>query len=367
MLKKFVSNIPLGTGTNFILEGKQSGRYRAYFPVELVGEFNWRMLFVNSVNTTFADGRTAYVNRSGGCFRIISAKLADGGAYGEPDLSIEPSWLPLSFDGKESREVLPDERFWSDPIRLNIPEGHAVVFEWEIEGEDIPCTPDSQAYTFRLTAEGFEPAGDCPLPAMLGCDRPYKKRVAFLGDSITQGCGTNRGAVEMWAGRLGMLLGGEYAVWNLGLGYARAEDAASNGSWLWKAKQNDVVILTLGVNDLLHSAHDPKHCSTAGELISYIEATLNELQSSGVEVILSLIPPFEFDRAQLREWRAVELAIPTLAEMYGCRIYDIEAALDADDRRGGKYIYGSHPDGRGGLAAAEKFRDTFYINGEWKL
>ena len=366
MFKKYVSNVPLGTGTNFILEGRRHIRLRAYLPVETPGEFDWRIFYINTVNSTFADGSVAYVDRSGGSFCILSAKLADGGVYGKHDLASEPDWQTLTFNGSGSVEVAPDEHIESDPVRLRIEKGHSLAFEWELEGEDIPCTPDSQAFTFEYGEQGFRPADNSPLPAMFACDRPYKKRVAFLGDSITQGCGTARGAVEMWAGRIAMMLDG-YAVWNLGLGYGRGADCAAGKSWLWKAKQNDVVVMTFGVNDILHGAYRAGHRSSAGEVDDMLERLIRELQSAGVEVILSMIPPFEFTREQYIEWRAAELSIPRIAELYGCRVYDIESALDGGEYLSDNYIYGAHPDGRGGLAAAEKFRNTFFRNGDWSI
>ena len=76
------------------------------------------------------------------------------------------------------------------------------------------------------------------------------KSVAFIGDSISQGCGTELDKYEMWVGRIGAMLKDEYAVWNLGLGYSRGSDLANNGSLLYKARQTDIAVLTYGVNDL---------------------------------------------------------------------------------------------------------------------
>ena len=82
MFKKYVSNIPLGSGTNYILDSREVRRYRvrAYFRPIMSGEFNWRIYYMNSVNSTFAGGTTAWRNRSGGKIRLLSAYLADGGA-----------------------------------------------------------------------------------------------------------------------------------------------------------------------------------------------------------------------------------------------------------------------------------------------
>jgi hypothetical protein len=36
------------------------------------------------------------------------------------------------------------------------------------------------------------------MPNFIGCDKKIKKRIAFVGDSITQGCGTSLDGYAMW-------------------------------------------------------------------------------------------------------------------------------------------------------------------------
>ena len=377
MFTKYVSNVPLGSGTNYILESREARRYRvrAYFRPIMSGEFNWRIYYMNSVNSTFAGGTTAWRNRSGGRIRLLSAYLADGGEIDVREFidgSLEPEMLEgarrITFDGAESCEIAPDAELWSDELRLNVPEGHYLAFEWTLEGDAIPCTPDHPAAVFVDRGEGFA-AGDspnAPLPAMFGCERPYVKRLAFLGDSITQGCQTGRNRYEMWVARISAMLP-EYAVWNLGLGYARAADAATDACWLKKAKQNDVVVVTLGVNDLLHGSYERGRPSTAGELIADITKIVAALQSTGVDVILSLLPPFDFSDAQKLEWRAVNLAIPELARLYGCKVYNFMSPLEAGGILECRPKYGAHPNGDGGRAAADEFRRAFKTESGWRI
>ena len=93
MFSKYVSNVPLGTGTNFILSfgGARRVRARAYFRVEMSGTFDYRIFYINSVNSTYDQGAVAYRNRSGGHFRVVSASLADGGQIGSAaDKGIAP-------------------------------------------------------------------------------------------------------------------------------------------------------------------------------------------------------------------------------------------------------------------------------------
>lgn len=369
MFKKYVSNVSCGTGNNYMLIFNENKRIvaRSFYKVECAGKYNYRFFFQNTVNTTFAQGEEFYVDQSGSEWTIHSARVGIGAEYG--NLSAPESYLTVTFDGNTSKEVKPDEAFWSDEISIDVPEGRYLVWEWEIEGDLIPCSPDSRIPCYIDFGNGFVEYDACPKPALLGCDKKVKKRIAFIGDSITQGCGTGLDKYEMWVGRIGAMLKDEYAVWNLGLGYSRGSDLANNGSLLYKAKQTDIAVLTYGVNDLCSGKYGEGRPSTAGEIIAWIEYCIKELQAEGIEVILSTIPPFHYSYEKEIEWRCLNMAIPTLAKIYGCRVYDFEASLDASEKvLGNDYSrYGDHPNGEGGLAAANKFRDTFFDGEKWML
>ncbi|MGN1346855.1 MAG: SGNH/GDSL hydrolase family protein [Eubacteriales bacterium] len=371
MFKKYVSNVACGTGANYLLEFGESRtfRARAYFKPDVCGSYNWRFFFSNTVDSTFADGTVAYRNKSGGNWKIRSASIADGGEIS--DRAVESgkgmSRTPVTFDGRPDRSVAPDERFWSDEIPFAVPENHYLVWEWELEGDRIPCTPDSQVPTFTDFGDGYDFRMECPMPALLGCDRSVKKTVAFMGDSITQGCATTNNAYEMWAAQISKMLNPTYAVWNLGLGWGRGADAATDGAWLNKGKQMDVVVLTYGVNDILHGSYGSDHRSTAGEVTAVLESLIEKLQASGTEVILSTVPPFDFSPEEYREWRAVNMAIPYIAKLHGCRVFDLESSLDASFALGNKPMYGPHPNGNGGRAAAERFYATFHTDSGWTI
>lgn len=371
MFKKYVSNTHCGTGTNYILDFHEDRRFtaRAYFKCAVPGQLNYRFFFMNQVNSTFADGAVAYRNRSGGSWKILSAKIADGGEIA--GLDVAPGELtgvtPVTFDGRADREVLPDETFWSDEVAFDLPENHYLVWEWEIEGNGIPCTPDSQIPTFMNCADGLKFDQLCPMPAMIGVDRPVKKRVAFVGDSITQGCQTTLNAYGMWAAKIGDMISPEYSMWNLGLGYARGSDFATDGCWMYKAKQMDVVVLTCGVNDVNSGEYKAGRSSTAGEIISWLEKSVRILKEAGVDVIISKIPPYEFPHRSYEEWRAVNLAIPAVAALYGCKVFDIESSLDGSAVLESRYLYNAHPNDEGGTAAAEKFKATFLTKYGWNI
>ena len=369
MFNKYFSNVSCGTGNNFILEfnERKTIKARAFFKPEVTGKYNYRFFYHNSVNSTFAQGEIAYVNKSGGNWTVNYAAVGIGSEFGRYDAP--EVFIPVTFDGGVSRAVSSDEMLWSDEVAIDVPEGRYLVWEWEISGDGIPCTPDSQIPAFIDFGDGFVRYDSCPMPNLIGCDKTVRKRIAFIGDSITQGCGTTFDKYDMWVGRIGNMLKDKYAVWNLGLGFSRGSDLATWGSLYYKAKQTDIAVLTYGVNDICSGKYGAGRPSTAGEIIEFIEEAVKKLQAEGVEVILSTIPPFRYSPEKEIEWRCLNMAIPTLAKIYGCRVYDFEASLDASGKPlGNDYTrYGDHPNGEGGKAACEAFKRTFFDGKDWTL
>lgn len=213
MFRTYPSNIALGTGHNWILcfDSPRRIRARGYFRALSHTPDTWRFWFSNAVDSTFDQGAVAYPDRPGGNWRILSARVGDGGACSceaMPEPAPVTGWVDVTFDGRASRDVASCERFWSDEISFTLPEDHYIVWEWELEGNEIPCTPDSQAPTF--TAFDDEPLtfrAECPLPDLFGARREVAGRIAFWGDSITQGCGTRNNFYEHWSARAALALG----------------------------------------------------------------------------------------------------------------------------------------------------------------
>ena len=90
------------------------------------------------------------------------------------------------------------------------------------------------------------------------------------------------------------MVGGKYAYWNLGLGYGRAQDAASDSAWLYKAKQCDTVIVCFGTNDV-----------GQGRSLEQIQADLltivTKLKEAGVKVLIQTLLPFNCQDSQLEK------------------------------------------------------------------
>ena len=214
-------------------------------------------------------------------------------------------------------------------------------------GERIPCHPESLLPAFVRTQDGWTHSTDLLFTAMLGCDRPARMRVGFLGDSITQGIGTQPNAYLHWNAVLAEKLGADYAFWNLGLGYARASDAASDGVWLELARQNDAVFLCLGVNDLYHAA------LSAETLERNLLRTVRGLKEAGVSVLVQTIPPFEYEGERREIWLQVNGWIRETLAREADAVFDNVPVLGRSAEEPFYSRYGGHPDERGCAAWAE--------------
>lgn len=361
MFKTYPSNIASGTSHNFMLcwDAPKTIRARGYFCALSSEPDTWRFWFSNAVDSTYADGAIGHPDRLGGNWRILSAKIGDGGAYTCGEMTTPApviSWTEVTFDGQSSRDVTPGERFWSDEVRFTLPEGHMLVWEWELCGNDIPCTPDSQAPTFVAENDGdLQFQMECPVPDLFGAKRTVKGRVAFWGDSITQGCGTRNNYYENWAARIALALGKDYSFWNIGLGWARGSDGAYHEYWKYKAAQVDTVCIVHGVNDNNSGAYQRGRGDSADEILTTLETNIRFLQKQGVRVILFTVPPFEYPDGHYMVWKTLRYAYPALAKEMGVELFDFAATLDARPPYGNRFVHGSHPDGEGGRIAAEAF------------
>jgi NADPH2 dehydrogenase len=360
--RQYSSNVVCGTGNNFIRRWSEPETltFRSYYRVREAGEFNWRFWFGNTVDSTFAQGEQAWANRSGGRWRIEAACVA---ASPKADGSLRPETVrPVLYAGQSTRAVDPDEQFWSDEVTLTVLQDEYLVFSWSISvdqaGDQLPFTPDSQIPAFVAAgsvamvpdASRFAANMDCAKPNLLAVARTVRKRIAFLGDSITEGCGTRNDYYEQWAARIGQRIGAGYAVWNLGLGYGRAADAASDGSWLAKAKHCDEVNICLGVNDLLHEGR------SADAIFTDLGKIVRLLKESGVaSIILLTVPPFNFTGEQEHNWRQLNKNIRNNPPTGVDKVFDIAAILSNPAPNENISRFDPHPGGDGGAEVAEAY------------
>ena len=207
-------------------------------------------------------------------------------------------------------------------------------------GEMIPYHEESILPVFVWDNGNWNASKYVPFPGMIGCDRKVKKHVGFLGDSITQGCGTPVNGYAHWNALVAEKIGGAYAYWNLGLGFGRAQDAASDSAWLYKAKQCDAAVVCYGTNDLLQGR-------TVEQIQTDLRMIVTKLKEAGVKVLLQTIPPFDWEGILWENWCQVNTYIREELSRCADGIFDIVPILSAGDEKSGKARYCPHPNEQG--------------------
>ena len=353
--KRYTSNTLCGTSNNYMLtENVDRLTCRCYIRPYEHGYFNWRFWFSNAVDSTFGEADVAWANRPGGSWSIVSADISladsvDGEVYGT---------TPVFFNGSASYNVNTNERFWSDPVRFGVKNGQYLVWTWTVTGSQIPCTPDSQI-PCRWLSDGkwipytFGPGNCIPKPNMFAADRGERRRLVFIGDSITQGCGTGMDKYEQWAAQIGNQLDPSvWSVWNIGLGFGRAYDAVTDKAWLWRAKNaGDITAVCFGVNDTIRGR-------SADDIWRDLCRISRSIRDCGGKVLLLTIPPFDFAGNKESVWREVNRRIREYGTSVADGVFDIATVLGLDAPEDNRAKYGGHPDGIGGAAVAKAFIDS---------
>lgn len=357
---KYKSNTFIATGNNYIVEKADNITYRAYFPIEEYGSLDYAFYFSNTVDSTYDRfGQVAHVGLVGGEYTISSAYIYDGGT--EIDSPVTEK-TPVTFDGGNvSKKVSQGETFWSDSVNLNVEEGHYLVWEWTISGENIPCTYMSSltsTTSHNADSQDFKYCDQIPLPQLIGANRDVKLRISAIGDSITQGCQTDFMAYEFWFGRIAQKLGSDYSLWNCGLGWSRTSDISMCGNWLARAKQSDLVIVAFGTNDIISGEYGGDGGNTPQEIIDYLKIVLDELKSQGCDIILFNAPPEDYDQELENIRLEYNQKVEELAKEYDIYFFDFASYL-SDESNPAKAKFGGHPNGEGGEIVANAFIEQF--------
>ena len=310
--------------------GEQVGR--VYYRVFAGGEYRYSLLFADTIDSTYADGSLSRAEEVCGAWEITHLALGVCREVGKAPT------LPLTIGGAASHAVTAGETFTTDPVTLAAEAGDYLCVEIGFRGDKVPCHLETQIPVYRREGDRFVPSAEVPLPSMVGCDRPVKRRVGYLGDSITQGIGVAPNSYAHWNAVLSEALGRPYAYHNLGLGFGRAADAAKDGAWLAKAKRNDVVTVCFGVNDLGRGR-------TADEIVGDLAFIVRSLKEAGCRVLLQSVPPFTYTPEHRTLWATVNRRLAAEVAQTADAFFDVETVLGSDSER-----YGGHPNEAGCLA-----------------
>lgn len=341
---RFVSNTLAGSGNQFCLKLEDAEKIRTgrvYYKIFSGGAYHYSLLFSNIIDSTYSEGQDSRKNIVCDQWYIESLRLGICDDCNCEEM-IEPAWfIPLTFQGKASKTVMPGEFFCTDEVLLDVKKDQYICLEMAFRGKEIPHHPETRLPMFLLEDGQWVPSQKMPVPGMIGCDRKVNRRIAFLGDSITQGIGPAMNSYAHWNAVLAELLGEEDSYWNLGLGYGRADDAASEGPWIFKAKQADVVFVCFGVNDIYRGFAEDV-------IIRNLRTIVERLDENGVQVIVQTIPPFNYDEPRRPMWERINTFI---REELGKNHMIFDTVPVLGDKEKGLNIakYGGHPDEEGSL------------------
>ena len=363
----YSSNTLAGSGNQFIFtsNGNEVKTGRIFYKIYCGGRYNYSFLFSNVTDSTFADGKISAKNHicpewtihrlRAGRLRffpegITYEQMAAAGGICNDIGDVKD----VTFCGEKEKKVAKGEIFYSDPVEMEFCKGEYLCVEITFSGTEIPCHEESLLPTFIRNGEFWEYSHGVPVPSMVGCDRNIKGRIAFLGDSITQGIGTPLNSYRHWNALFAEKLGQDFSYWNLGLGFGRAEDAASGGVWLKKAKNSDFCFVCFGVNDLLQGRRKEA-------IMRDLRHIYKELTASGAKVIMQTIPPFDYPEELRKVWSDINDFIkndPTFGE-----VFDVVPFLRESEEKPFNARFGGHPNEKGCKIWAErlyyKLKDKF--------
>ncbi len=350
----YVSNTLAASANQYFFNNENENEIftgRVFYKVFAGGRYNYSFLFSNTIDSTYSDGKKSYKNLVCDEWKIHRAAVAVFDYCDMASFSGETEFITLKFDGKTEKTVIPGELFTSDPVTLNAEKDKYICVEVSFSGRMIPYHEETVIPTFLFKDGKWIPCKKVIFPGMTGCDRPVKKRVAFFGDSITQGIGPEPNSYGHWDAVLSEKLGTAYSFWNLGIGYARADDGASGGVWLSKAKKNDIAVVCFGVNDIGQGFSEEKIKENLFKIVK-------ELKESGLTVLLQTVPPFYYEGERKIIWENVNKYILTELSRYCDSVFDVVPLLRESKECPQNPKYGGHPDENGSKIWAEAMFST---------
>ena len=347
--EQFTSNTYAGSSNQFYFNMKEGEvrTGRIFYKISTGGEYNYSILFSNTIDSTYADGSLSHNNLICDEWKIHNLKIGKAREFPE-DINSEidvTDFKEVTFDGKKEKNVMPAEFFATDPIKLNFEKNEFLCLEITYSGKMIPYHEESLLPAYVFEGGEWKYSKHVPFASMIGCDRKVKARVAYFGDSITQGIGTEINSYLHWNARLSEKIGDGYAYWNLGIGFGRASDAASDGAWLYKARQNDIVFVCCGVNDILQGR-------TVEQVKNDLTTIVENLKKADKKVILQTVPPFDYSEENTKKWNEVNSYIKAVLKDKVDILFDNNSILGQADALH-MAEYGGHPDAKGCKVWAE--------------
>ena len=349
-LNRYSSNTICATSNQHIVryEKEKTFTSRAFYKITHGGKYAYSFLFEDTVSGQYR--RETLPNTTVGGWQITKASVYRSSALPTDEneiLSLDLATVTLSephsltFDGCAERLFNPGDIHTTDEITLDLSEGETICLELSVKARSFPYNAELQAPAYRLTGGEWKYSLETPVPAMIGCTRkPSASSIAYIGDSITQGCGAGIGSYKHMTALVSELIGQEYSYFNLGIGYGTALAAATDGAWLRKAKPADIVFVSFGVNDV-NSGKD------ADTIYGSLERVVDLLGDAGCNIILQTPPPFDYPEPKRSEWLKLSDMIVTKLSAKAIATFDTRTVLSLSPTKPEIAKYGGHPNAEG--------------------
>lgn len=344
---KYVSDTVAATGNQswFSAEGEER-RGRIFYRLESEGKREYSLLFSSVIDSTFSDGLHSRADIDCLDWSIKSIRVA---VCEDCNANVsEDRFIQLTFDGKTEKVVNVSGFFNTDGVVLDVKRGSFLCVDIVFNGAQIPCHEECVLIPVYVQNENGEWIADrkMPVPCMVGCVKPYRARVTFWGDSITQGIGTSFNSYSHYASVVSSLLGKDYACYDAGLGFGRANDGAMLKSWFNRAKQCEVALVCFGVNDIFRVKNTEQ---TKRDIKTVVTALKNE----GVKVVLQTVPPFDYNEQDRKSWESINSYIKNELKNVVDAVFDCVPIL-GEKNEPYKAKYGGHPNSEGCRVWGEK-------------
>lgn len=347
VLNKYVSNTLASNGNQTFFENENPKLCECgmvFIKVFKGGNYPYVFGFSGILDSTFGDGSRSVCNYVCPPWKLhcVSFAVTD---TADTDEAEKKDFKALTFDGSISKCIDGEELISTDPIEITAEKGQFICLKVSFSGARVPCHEESIIAIYRRTADGWKLSPRVPIPVFTGVERPVKKKIAFIGDSITQGIGTVFNSYMHYAARTAEVIGENYAFWDLGLGYARGADTATDGIWLQRAKHNDIITVCFGVNDMFQGR-------TVEQIICDLQKIVDSFKAADLKVIIQTVPPFDYGEEHEKMWNRINTFIRTeLAER--CDGFVDTKFLCEDGERSPKAKFGGHPNNDGNALWAE--------------
>lgn len=371
----YKSNTTAALGNQHVFEsdGKEHTG-RIFYKISTGGTYDYSFTFSGTIDSTYFNGSASYADMVCDDYTITSLKVAAVDGYAMEAFKSKnprPNTVNMSTDGDMTNTILTSDFYpvtfnngsasvdikngatvYTDPIELTFAEDDYICLEISYKGTKLPCISDINIRPYVLTDGVWTYSNKVPVPGIIGCDKKVSKSIVFIGDSITQGIGTTADTYTHWVARLEEILGDDYSFWNIGLGCARAGDAAKDGVWLNKAKYADVVVVCLGVNDVYHvgTQSDIYHfgSQTGAKICEFYEDILEALSDKDRQILWQTMPPFDYNlTSTTAHWKTANDYIRnTIINKVDC-VFDTVPHLQASATSPHSTQYGQHPNALG--------------------